>query len=136
MQKLATLNETTDISQSSVGSGAASLEHGLNNVHRSGKSSSETSSNSSSGAVGNWVVVLLWVHDGRESLIGQELKGVEWDGHGEGGWVGDIEGTETLGLVHVLRAGGHGWVELLRALDLHTLLDDCVVLALFVGALL
>lgn len=79
----------------------------------------------------NWVIVLLWVHDGGDGLVRQELQRVEWYGHGERGWVGDIEGAETLGLIDVLRTCGHGWVELLGALDLHTLLDNYRMLALY-----
>ena len=124
VKELGTLNKATDVSQSGIRRGASGLEHGLDNVHRSGESSGETSSNSSGGAVSDWVVVLLWVHDGGDGLVGQELETVEWNSHGEGGWVGDVEGTETLGLVDVLRTCCHGWVEFLGALNLHTLLDD------------
>ena len=124
MKKLDTLNEATDISQSGIRRRAPGLKHGLNDIHRSSEGGGETSSNSSGGAMSDWVVVLLWVHDGGDGLVGQELETVEWDSHGEGGWVGDVEGTETLCLVDVLRTCCHGWVEFLGALNLHTLLDD------------
>lgn len=129
IQQLAALDETGHVPQLRIRCTSTGLQHRLNDVHWCGQRGCETSGNTTCHAVSDRVVLLLWVHDGGEGLVGEELQGVEWDGHGEGGWVGDVEGAETLVAEDGLGAGGHVWVESLGALDLHALLDDCVVSA-------
>ena len=130
VKKLAALDKTGHVSQLSIARASTGLQHRLNDVHWSGQGRCKTTSNTTSNAVSDWVVVLLWVHDRRDGLVGQELKGVERHSHRERGWIGDVEGTKTLSAVHGASTRGHVWVESLRALNLHTLLDDLFLVRL------
>lgn len=129
VEQLAPRNEAVHSSDLSVLSRATGLQHGLDNIHRCRKRSRETTSHRTSKTVCRRVVLLGGVHRGRYRLIGEELKRGERDRHRKRGWVGDVESAETLVLVDILGAIDHGAIHLGRVLDLHALLDDCVMAA-------
>lgn len=71
--------------------------------------------------MGHGIVCSRGVENLAQVLVGCELDRLEGDGHGEGGWVGDVEGAEALGLVDFDEAIHNAGVD--RSVDLHSLLD-------------
>jgi len=102
----------------------ASLEKSLDNVERSGDTGRESTSKTTSHAVGEGVVILLWVHELGDRLVGNELSGSEGDCHAKGGRIREVEGLETLSFVDGFRALHQRLVD--GAVDLHSLLDNCL----------
>lgn len=123
-QQLAAGDEAVDIAQLSIRGSASGLEHGFDDVHGGGKSSGKTTSNSTSSAVGERIVLLGRVHRCRYGLIGEELEGRKGDSHRESGGVRDVESSNALLAVNVTGAIHYGPVHLARVVHLHALLDD------------
>lgn len=128
MQQLAPLHKPINIPQRRIARRPPRLQHRLHNIHRRRERRREATRHRASSAVRDGVVHLLGVHGGGNRFVGQELEGREGHGHGERGGVGDVEGAQAFGAEDVARAVGHGAEELLGAVDLHALLDNCGVL--------
>lgn len=68
----------------------------LDDIKRSCCCSGKTTSETTSGAVSERVVARSSVHDFGYRFVGGKLESGKGNGHGEGGGVGDVEGTETF----------------------------------------
>lgn len=71
------------------------------------------------------VICFRGVHNGRNGFVYEELERCEWNSHGKCRWVGDVECSNAFASVDIFGAIGHGFVQLARIMDLHTLLNHC-----------
>lgn len=116
--------QTAGVADLRVCACSSGLEESLHDVEGSGGGRGDTSGETTGGAVRERVVAgsSAALHDFGEGLVGGELQCRERHGHGQGGGVGSVEGTQALGLVDGARAFPD--VAESRAVDLHTLLDN------------
>lgn len=90
------IEQTLGASDLGISGATSGLQQGLDNIERGGSGSSDTTSKTTSGAVGQGVVARAAVHEFRDRLVGSELESGKGNGHGESGGVRNVEGADTL----------------------------------------
>jgi hypothetical protein len=95
----------------------------LCDIQRSGDGCSDTSGYTSSCDVGDWTVTSIGIKDAFEEFVCGELNSGEWDSHGDGRRIGDVESGQALCTIDRSGAGHDGTMRGIA--DLHALLDDC-----------
>jgi hypothetical protein len=122
-------HESIHISQLGICSRSSCLQHRLNYVHWSSECRSKATCNSTSSTMCYWIIHLRGIHSSGNRLVCKKLQCREWNCHRQCRGVRNIECGEALMFVNVLRAVGHRFVHFLRVVNLHSLLDDCSILA-------
>lgn len=123
------LNDSSSIEQPSrsanflVRGQASSLQKCLDHVEWCRNCSCHGTSKTSRNTMGEWIILLRWVHNFRYWLVSDKLSGGKGDGHAEGGRVRDVESLEAF---HSIDCSGTLRKRLVDGtVDLHALFDDC-----------
>lgn len=90
------IEQTLGTSDLGISRATSGLQQGLDDIKRSGSGSGDTTSETTSSAVGQRVVARAAVHEFRDGLVGGKLKSGKGNSHGESGGVRDVEGADAL----------------------------------------